>query len=524
MPHLQTQVLGELPNLKQIELDGNTFSAAPGYKHTVVNHLEGLTRLDGDMVMQKDRDDAAHFVAYEKRRGLVVDQAQHARRQDRARSSTDPHRAQAAMGTQDADDDEIGEEASVSFWTHSEIAVPLDRPRSAVALRRPATSHTNTRQYHHRAQDSKTASMSSTCAHHTQVLAKTLAGNSMAFLEKHHGSKASGLTDTWGLGRALREAGGLDGPSGGAGPAVGGSASVLFKDEFLNNNPILMEYMAQAALEHIDAEGNGSGGTEEGGGETEANTCASGDDDIKFFDIQSDAHVRASVQGGCSTSNARPAVDVAALPVESARARWDGQEEEGEEEEEACLSRSDTSRPASRARRCGGFAAELRQVASTMSAVEAFSVEEISALLQAANQRPPTAQGGGGLSLGEQLAQSLRPLTSSGRAGRREDQECRHAGHGARHAGGPPPCGAGGERGEGGVMGQDRTGSAAPATGVVGGEGELVRRLLKTVERLQVKCHARASAALFDRGRFRRDGCSMSGVRDGMCPLVRFRV
>ena len=65
------QVLGELPNLKQVELDGNPFSSAPGYKHIVVNYLQGLTSMDGDMLMKKQRDDAAHYVAYHNRRGLA---------------------------------------------------------------------------------------------------------------------------------------------------------------------------------------------------------------------------------------------------------------------------------------------------------------------------------------------------------------------------------------------------------------------------------------------------------------------
>eukprot|EP00277_Geminigera_cryophila_P022250 CAMPEP_0179471106 /NCGR_PEP_ID=MMETSP0799-20121207/51413_1 /TAXON_ID=46947 /ORGANISM="Geminigera cryophila, Strain CCMP2564" /LENGTH=69 /DNA_ID=CAMNT_0021278539 /DNA_START=102 /DNA_END=308 /DNA_ORIENTATION=- len=49
-----------------------------------------------------------------------------------------------------------------------------------------------------------------------------------------------------------------------------------------------------------------------------------------------------------------------------------------------------------------------------MSAVEAFSVEEISALLQHAEKTTAKSS----RSLGEQLAECLRPLTSSGRSQR----------------------------------------------------------------------------------------------------------
>ena len=467
MTHVQTQVLGELPNLRQAELDGNPFSTAPGYKHTVVNQLGGLTSLDGDMLMKKDRDDAAHYMAYQKRRGLADDQTQRARQcQTSARSSVDPHVAEScADAAMYAVDDGIGGEAGLSFWTHSEIAVPLDRPKSAAALRRPATSHYNTRHYHQRVEDG------STPKRNTQVLANTLAGNSMAFLEKHRGSKASQMADAFG--------GDFDetGQFGRGADDVGGR-SALFKDDFLNNNPILMEYMAQAALEDIDAEdeggvGVGSGVEEQ---EDEAEEVCAGDDEINFIDVQSDAQVKAAVQGGHRAGKARPAIDVTALPVEARG--WEGKA--NLEEEEACLSRSETSRPASRARRCGSFAAELRQVASTMSAVEAFSVEEIAALLHEANQRPAE----GGLSLGEQLAHSLRPLTSSGGTSRGGDQEGRqrntlHAGNSS----GATSCGVGGER-AGEAAGKSGSVGLLSASG--GNDGELVRRLLKTVERLQV--------------------------------------
>ena len=474
MTHVQTQVLGELPNLKQAELDGNPFSTAPGYKHTVVNQLGELTSLDGDMLMKKDRVDAAHYVAYQKRRRLADDQTQRARQcQASARSSVDPHVAEpcadAAMYA--VDDDGIGGEAGLSFWTHSEIAVPIDRPKSAAALRRPATSHFNTRHYHQRVEDGSTSKRK------TQVLANTLAGNSMAFLEKHRGSKACEMADAFG--GDFDETGQL-----GRGADDVGGRSALFKDDFLNNNPILMEYMAQAALEDIDAEDEGGDGTgsrvEEQ--EDEAEEVCAGDDEINFIDVQSDAQVKAAVQGGHRASKARPAFDVTALPVEARG--WEGKA--NLEEEEACLSRSETSRPASRARRCGSFAAELRQVASTMSAVEAFSVEEIAALLHEANQRPAE----GVLSLGEQLAHSLRPLTSSGGTSRGGDQEGRRRNtvH-ASISSGAASCGVGGER-AGEAVGKSSSVGLLSASG--GDDGELVRRLLKTVERLQVRTRTHA--------------------------------
>jgi hypothetical protein len=54
-----------------VELDGNALAYAPGYKHAIVNHLPALQRLDGEMVMDKDHQNAQHFVAYHHRRHQV---------------------------------------------------------------------------------------------------------------------------------------------------------------------------------------------------------------------------------------------------------------------------------------------------------------------------------------------------------------------------------------------------------------------------------------------------------------------
>jgi hypothetical protein len=129
-------------------------------------------------------------------------------------------------------------------------------------------------------------------------------------------------------------------------------------------------------------------------------------------------------------------------------------------------------------------ACDLRCV---ITAVEAFSVEEIASLLVEADKASTDAGAHAGRSLGQQLADSLRPLTSSGRA-------CKgaavphtshpHASIAHRSSNAKPSesrgSSAGGGAGEGVGGGEDARGAA--------GESELVRRLLKTIEQLQVSC------------------------------------
>ena len=203
------------------------------------------------------------------------------------------------------------------------------------------------------------------------VLAHSLAASSMAFLETHQhlGANAVG-----------QEAEGNRGEGGGGG-------SALFQNDFLNKNPILMEYMAQAALEGLDSEDDAAGPARErweAEEETEEEAEEDGgaaEDHIKFIDVlpkQGDKDAVGSERA--AGDNSKPGVAVAVLPVRgiagvrssSKVANHDGREERAlrdcVEEEEACLSRSETSRrPGSRARRCGSFASNLRQVASTMT-------------------------------------------------------------------------------------------------------------------------------------------------------------
>jgi len=174
------------------------------------------------------------------------------------------------------------------------------------------------------------------------VLAHSLAAKSMAFLEKHQCLSASIVEKD----ESFRDAGGGEGNRGG----VRGD-SVLFQDDFLNRNPILMEYMAQAAMEGLELEDDAAGPAhsrwqdeEEGGGGDAA------EDEIKFIDVQ-------QAQGENSKA------DKHGERQESEQQNW-----VEEEEEEACLSRSETSRrPGSRARCCAGFASNLRQLTSTMT-------------------------------------------------------------------------------------------------------------------------------------------------------------
>ena len=73
----------------------------------------------------------------------------------------------------------------------------------------------------------------------------------------------------------------------GNGPKVGcegsGGDDVLFRDEFLNSNPILMEYMAQAALEGVQSEGAADNVSKRGEDEMEGME----NDEIRFLDVQS---------------------------------------------------------------------------------------------------------------------------------------------------------------------------------------------------------------------------------------------
>jgi hypothetical protein len=112
------------------------------------------------------------------------------------------------------------------------------------------------------------------------VLAHSLAAKSMAFLEKHQCLSASIVEKD----ESFRDAGGGEGNRGG----VRGD-SVLFQDDFLNRNPILMEYMAQAAMECLESEDDAAGPAharwedEEGG---RAGGGGAAEDEIKFIDVQ----------------------------------------------------------------------------------------------------------------------------------------------------------------------------------------------------------------------------------------------
>jgi hypothetical protein len=114
------------------------------------------------------------------------------------------------------------------------------------------------------------------------VLAHSLAAKSMAFLEKHQYLSAS--ISIMEKDDSFRDAGGGEGNRGG----VRGD-SALFQDDFLNRNPILMEYMAQAAMEGLESEDDGAGPAharwedEEGG---RAGGGGAAEDEIKFMDVQ----------------------------------------------------------------------------------------------------------------------------------------------------------------------------------------------------------------------------------------------
>mmetsp|Transcript_37608 Transcript_37608/g.58720 ORF Transcript_37608/g.58720 Transcript_37608/m.58720 type:complete len:366 (-) Transcript_37608:73-1170(-) len=189
----------------------------------------------------------------------------------------------------------------------------------------------------------------------------------------------------------------------------------LFRDDFLNQNPILIEYMAQAALS----------------------------DDTSGNDEESAGAVVISQQNGSSGQRDSEEDEIKLIDMDKSAQRT--------------LDRSSTAssvastRPQTReggARKSKGFATELRQVTSALSTAEAFSVEEIANLLKKAENLDPHS------SLAASLEKSLRPASRSG---------------------------ANTER-----PGSALAGSAANVESL-GDSSGLVRRLLKTIEKLQSK-------------------------------------
>eukprot|EP00961_Rhodomonas_salina_P145979 1964864-Rhodomonas_salina.2 len=108
-----------------------------------------------------------------------------------------------------------------AFFTHSDIAMPEQYSSAKISRRRPTTSHQNTKQYR-----------DSTVKPSSARLARSLASTSMEVLD-NLGSTHASRPDSEENGR-------------------------LFRDDFLNQNPILVEYMAQAALEDETSQSEGA--------------------------------------------------------------------------------------------------------------------------------------------------------------------------------------------------------------------------------------------------------------------------
>ena len=260
-----------------------------------------------------------------------------------------------------------------------------------------ATSHYKTRQY----QESLKHAHSNTVAKNMNdggrlgdsggwrassgELAASLASKSMALLQTHQRPSSSK--------QALHEEE-ADGQ---------GRGNTLFQDDFLNSNPILLEYMAQAALEGLDDDDSADGVALHQADSSDTHPTHhfdelhdhdhhahsplhQPDDHINFIDVPSQhgtthgaGHVGEGEDGvkKKKKNTNKPDISLCTLALAGASVA-DGKQ--GLEEEEACLSRSETSRPASRAQtgrcreRCRGFAAELRQVASTMSGMPPLSL------------------------------------------------------------------------------------------------------------------------------------------------------
>lgn len=222
------------------------------------------------------------------------------------------------------------EERNATFWTHSDIHMP-ESDAGPRAARRPATSHHGARAAGSRPGSARAGGG---CSNRpgSALLARSLAGASMSILE------------------------------GGGGSCPSGGRNGL-RDDFLNKNPILAEYMAAAEAEE----------QEEAGEEAEE------DGEIRFID--SDA-TRAHDYLAESAASTRPASNAG---TQSGKGRK-------------------------------GFATELRQVTETLSMVEGHSVDRIAALLDG------DGEGAGvGESFGDRVERSLRPLTCGGRGRAGED-------------------------------------------------------------------------------------------------------
>ncbi|EKX40073.1 hypothetical protein GUITHDRAFT_113812 [Guillardia theta CCMP2712] len=310
-------ILKGLPRLIDLEIDGNECSLVSGYRHVVIDQLQQIMRLDGTSILSADRENARNILKFNERQPTEVNSNRSSRNEQH-------------------DDNDNGDD-KVSFWTHSEIDVPppSSRPSSA---RRPATSHQNSAQYR----------LSNTnISTDAKQLSKVLAAKSSEYLQGPQKKMMAGLNED----------------------ENAQSDSQMFKvtenANFLNSNPILLEYLAEAAA-----------------GEEEEESVP---EDVNHKE-----------GGEAQTMLEKNFVSDGIMFVDSSAPNANGHAHHNGFDDNSASHSMRHDRPSSRRR--VGFANELRKVTSAMSAVEAFSIEEIVEMMN-------TAKHADSQSLGEMLSE-----------------------------------------------------------------------------------------------------------------------
>jgi hypothetical protein len=216
-------------------------------------------------------------------------------------------------------------EQSGAFFTHSDISLPEQYASAKATRRRPTTSHQNSKQYR-----------DSTFKPSSAALARSLASTSIEVLKSM-------------------------GPQADTGPQDGR----LFRDDFLNQNPILVEYMTQAALED---ETSHSEGAHANGDDEDADDDSNGGEAAAHRAARSGKHRKtpsSSVPADVEAAEDSSDGDVQLLDVERQKQhrRRSGTASSG------ASTRPQTGEGGAavtgRSRR--GFASELRQVTAALS-------------------------------------------------------------------------------------------------------------------------------------------------------------
>lgn len=202
-----------MPQLRDLELGANPAAAVPEYKHCLVLQLPSLQQLDGDALTQLDKDIAEEYYAAPAPSGQPHQRSQGADVLvlEGGHSSTDvagpgSGTVAAEAGPGAAAGTRPGSQGAVSADLHSQEAQRAERLASAAA-----------------------ASTSQSAV----------------------GSSREGLPGLHRPGTALQRPGTALMRPGTAGPrpgTPGGFTSQLVSDDLLNDNPVLLEYLAKYVL------------------------------------------------------------------------------------------------------------------------------------------------------------------------------------------------------------------------------------------------------------------------------------